>query len=73
MDVRIPPLKTNVMLESNPLKFIILVRRLAVWRYMIGVYTGYLGKMLCSLRAHIDMMDRGVFEFIDMTYGGRPF
>ena len=30
MDMRIPPLKFNTMLESNPLKSIILVRRLAV-------------------------------------------
>ena len=30
MDIRIPPLKTKIMLESNPLKSRILVRRLAV-------------------------------------------
>ena len=30
MDMRIPPLKTKIMLESNPLKSRILVRRLAV-------------------------------------------
>ena len=42
MDIRIPPLKTKIMLESNPLKSRILVRRLAVvllslvcWRLVI--------------------------------------
>ena len=30
MDMRIPPLKIKIMLESNPLKSRILVRRLAV-------------------------------------------
>ena len=30
MDVRIPPLRIKIMLESNPLKSIMLVRRLAV-------------------------------------------
>ena len=33
MDVIIPPLKTNMMFESNPLKSRILVRRLAVVFY----------------------------------------
>ena len=31
MDLRIPPLNIKIMLESNPLNSIILVRRLAVW------------------------------------------
>ena len=30
MDMRIPPLRIKIMLESNPLKSIMLVRRLAV-------------------------------------------
>ena len=30
MDMRIPPLKLKILLESNPLKFRIVVRRLAV-------------------------------------------
>ena len=30
MDMRIPPLETNILLESNPLKSRILVRRLAL-------------------------------------------
>ena len=30
MEMRIPPLKNNIMLESNPLKSIMLVPRLAV-------------------------------------------
>ena len=32
MDMRIPPLIIKIMLESSPLKSIILVRRLAVWK-----------------------------------------
>ena len=31
MDMRIPPLRIKIMLESNPLKSIVLVRRLAVF------------------------------------------
>ena len=30
MDMRIPPLKIEILLESNPLKSRILVRRLAI-------------------------------------------
>ena len=30
MDMRIPPLEIEILLEANPLKAIILVRRLAV-------------------------------------------
>ena len=32
MDMRIPPLKIKILLESNPPKSRILVRRLAVWK-----------------------------------------
>ena len=36
MDMRIPPLNIEIMLESNPLKSRILVRRLAVGGRAVG-------------------------------------
>ena len=37
MDMRIPPLDIKIMLESNPLKSIMLVRRLAVLSILLTV------------------------------------
>ena len=41
MDMRIPPLRIKILLESNPLKSIILVRRLAVAEERRGVIRTY--------------------------------
>ena len=43
MDMRIPPLKLNIMLESNPLKSTMLVGRLAVAGAFCDVLVGSQG------------------------------
>ena len=48
MDMRIPPLRNNNMLESNPLASIILVRRSAIWCHAALSSSVLCSALLCS-------------------------
>ena len=59
MDLRIPPLKLKIMLESNPLKSRILVLKMAV--YLAGVTEMLIKPMSCSKTDAVEQTDNVLY------------